>query len=442
MKEGGRGGLRAGTARCDITPPPGLDLAGFAVRHGAALGTRDPLELRALVASHDEARVAVLVFDLLGLPADWVARARDRVAAVAGVPPEHQLYACTHTHCGPETRSLPAMGATDEDYLEALIERAAAAVGEAVHSRQPVELCIGTGSSHAGANRRSAAVAPDGPHDGEIDDIDPTVVAAQFRTPRGVPVATLVNYGCHPTSSAEHVYSADYPGHLRAEVEAATGGPVLYINAAGGDVNLRFPNPRQRGFAVARELGAAIGREAVRALDGAPVSASREVGAASSAALLVYDELIPVDEARRIWEEGRRALADARTPRERREAQHYVIGYAERVLAAADRPAPPDGVRAEVQTLRIGDLAIVAVPVELFSADGRAMRSATPAPRLMIAGWSNGTWGYVPTRRAAARGGYEAEQAFRRYELPAPWHPVSGDNLRAAALEATGRLFP
>jgi len=59
----------------------------------------------------------------------------------------------------------------------------------------------------------------------------------------------------------------------------------------------------------------------------------------------------------------------------------------------------------------------------------------------MIAGWSNGLVGYTPTRRATATGGYEVDDAHRWYGHHAPWTPVSGDNLRAAALNSIGELF-
>ena len=59
----------------------------------------------------------------------------------------------------------------------------------------------------------------------------------------------------------------------------------------------------------------------------------------------------------------------------------------------------------------------------------------------MVAGWSNGNWGYLPTRRVAAHGGYEAETAHPWYQQPAAWTPKSGDALRAAALASLADLF-
>ena len=155
----------------------------------------------------------------------------------------------------------------------------------------------------------------------------------------------------------------------------------------------------------------------------------------------MYAERIARARALELRAEGVAELARAQTLSERRRAHHYMTAYAQRVLDAYDESDWTDHVRVDVQVLRIGDLALVALPVEFFAADGRTIRASTPTPYLMIAGWSNGNLGYVPTRQAFERGGYEAETAFRWYAQSAPWHPISGDNLRLAALDATARVF-
>ena len=90
----------------------------------------------------------------------------------------------------------------------------------------------------------------------------------------------------------------------------------------------------------------------------------------------------------------------------------------DRVIAALNDESWSDRLQVEVQALRIGDLAIAAFPSEIFSADSRSIRADSPAPHTMVAGWSNGLFGYAPTRRAVERGGYEAETAFRILRAP------------------------
>src|SRR5439155_14050598 len=59
--------LRAGVAKVDITPPPGLPMYGYFDRiknNQLATGTLDPLEARALVLEAGDRRAALVTLDL------------------------------------------------------------------------------------------------------------------------------------------------------------------------------------------------------------------------------------------------------------------------------------------------------------------------------------------------------------------------------------------
>ena len=435
------GGLRIGVASGDITPSVGVDLSGFSPRMGSALGVRDRLDVRVLVATGGNATVMLAAFDLVGLTPAWIERTRARVKEVTGIAADRQMYACTHGHGGPETGVLPTMGEPDEEYLNELTATTVAVAQTAIERQTRADMVIGHGRSFAAVNRRSRAVAPDGPADGGPDDIDPTLIAAQARDGDGRPVVTLVNYGCHPTSSRERIFSADYPGHLRRRVQLITGAPCLFINGAGANANLRFADPRARGYGESRGHGHSLALTAVRALQTARPSASTTVAAASRSAVLRHADLPRPAEARAIRAAGVANVQAAASDVMRRHYEAYEVEHADRVLAAHADPAWTGRREVELQALRIGDLAVIATPVELFAADGQAIRAGSAAPATMVAGWSNGNWGYLPTRRVAAHGGYEAETAHPWYQQPAAWTPESGDALRAAALASLAELF-
>ena len=435
------GRIQIGVASGNITPAIGVDLSGFSPRMGAALGVRDPLELHVLAATGGGSTVMLAAFDLVGLTPAWIGRTRERVGAATGIAGDRQMYACTHGHGGPETGVLPTMGDPDNDYLGDLTATTVAVAQAALERQTRAEFVVGFGTSFAGVNRRSRAVAPDGPADGGPDDIDPTLIAAQARDGDGRPVVTLVNYGCHPTSSRERIFSADYPGHLRRSVQLITGAPCIFVNGAGANANLRFADPRARGYGEARGHGHSLALTAVRALQTARPSASNTVAAATRPATLAHADLPSPAKARALQAEGEAHVAAAASDVMRRHHQAYEVEHADRVLAAHDDPAWIGRQDIELQALRIGDLAVIATPVELFAADGQAIRAGSPAPATMVAGWSNGNWGYLPTRRVAAHGGYEAETAHPWYQQPAAWTPESGDALRAAALRSLAELF-
>ncbi len=433
------GQLQVGFAGRDITPPPGIDLSGFGFRFGASLGSLEPLEVGACAVTDGDRILLLLSFDLIGLTIEHLADLRVRIESETGVPGAKQMWTCTHTHGGPETGVLPSMGEKDPDYLASVEEAAVAAAVSALDGVTAADLWLARGESYVGANRRSATFRPGGPEDGHIDDIDAAVVVAEFRDPDGSPIVTLVNYSCHPTGSRESVSTSDYPGHMRRTVSAATSAPCLYVNGAGGDVNQRFDGAGYRSVSNARHHGVALGRAVLDLRSEMRPSTTTHTASASTPADLHYAEPISQAEARRILAEGQRALEATTGTAQRLRIQSHQVDFARLVLDWTPTNGPD--LTVDIQALRMGDLALVAIPSEFFSADGRALRAESRSPELMIAGWSNGLVGYTPTRRAMATGGYEVDDAHRWYGHHAAWDPVSGDNLRAAALKSIGKLY-
>ena len=91
---------------------------------------------------------------------------------------------------------------------------------------------------------------------------------------------------------------------------------------------------------------------------------------------------------------------------------------------------------------RLGDTAIVGAPGEIFGEIGAAVRSASPSPVTLFAGYCNGSLGYVATPEEYPFGGYEPAVSHRGYGHPAPFSPDVAGILRETALELLGQLFP
>ncbi len=60
-----------------------------------------------------------------------------------------------------------------------------------------------------------------------------------------------------------------------------------------------------------------------------------------------------------------------------------------------------------MQIFKIGEVEIVAMPVELFVEYGLEIKSKSLSPNTIIAGYANEVLGYVYTKDAAEKGGYE-----------------------------------
>jgi Neutral/alkaline non-lysosomal ceramidase, N-terminal len=94
---------RAGFAKIPITPPLGVELAGYGVYlERRATEVHDDLFARGLVLEDDAGeRVLLLSLDLVGLSWELSEAIAAQAADAAGLDVERVLVSSTHTHSGP-----------------------------------------------------------------------------------------------------------------------------------------------------------------------------------------------------------------------------------------------------------------------------------------------------------------------------------------------------
>lgn len=387
--------LRVGLAKRDITPPPGLPMAGYTDRPGPAEGSHDSLWARALVLDDGRTRAAAVVADVIGFEGSVVERLR-RGAARCGVPGSHLLVAGTHTHSGPAGLT----GVLDESVVERTVDGAIAALAAASADLEPATVRLGLAPAPAvGANRRRQ----DGPADDEVRVL-------RLDRPQSRRHGALINFACHPTvlSRTNLLYSADYPGYTVGDMERRVGPDALTIfaNGACGDLSTRFTR-RAATFEEAQRLGRLVADGAWRAWMSAVTVEPMPIAAATHRVTLPARTLpTPADAERSLaaaradLERGRRDGTSGGTLR----VLETTLQGAERTLDLARRGIGP--VEAELQALRVGSVILLGMPFELFTDLAAAIRSRTD-PAVLIIGYANARLGYVPTRAAYDEGGYE-----------------------------------
>ena len=149
--------LRAGVARAVTTPPVGITHA----RWGAQTHTRAEvvdldLWATALVLANGATEVAIVDADLGGFPNDLVARIREAITGLTGIPGEHVRLASSHTHSGGNL--TPAWFPEGQEmipgYLAGLVDRIAGAVWEAQRNLRPARVAAAIGHSDVAMDRR------------------------------------------------------------------------------------------------------------------------------------------------------------------------------------------------------------------------------------------------------------------------------------------------
>lgn len=418
--------MRAGH-HCDlITPPIPCGLGGYAARTGPAEGVHDPLFVRSLVLEAEGQRLGIITCDILHLERPLVEDVRARVAALTGIPPERVMLLASHTHSGPSPSPASGIPAPPE-YMAWLSLQLAGSLLQATRRLAPVEPAWAVEPvAGLGKNRTD----PDLP-------FDPTLRLLAFLE-EGRPKAVLLNYGCHPTVMGPEnlLITADWPGAAVAALQRALGGGawVGFAQGCAGDVSARFTR-REQSFAEVERHGRLLAGAALSALGRlVPSGPVRRLGVRSRVVRLEPRPVPPPAEAARQVEAARARLAEL----EAAGAPHAEIRVAQTALQGAEITLryATQGVHAaldcEVQALAIGDVALVSMAGEPFSALGRAIQARSPFAATLVAGYGNGYCGYLPDRDAFNRGGYEA--------LSAPSAPGSGERLVEVALELLDEL--
>jgi hypothetical protein len=252
--------LLAGAARVSIGPRPddlreGVWLGGFgSYRERRASGVHDDPQCRALALSDGETTFVLAVLDLIGASGPLLSSIRADAARLTGLPPEQILIACTHSHASPDTQGL--WGGIGEAYRTHIAHRAASAIWEAHRALAPAQACAASTLLHGVTKNRRG-----------WPETDDTLTSLRLTSPDGAPIATLVNFACHPTSSGSSntEVSRDWCGYAVDAVERESGGVAVYVNGAIGDANPAEAN----GFDASERLGAAVAEAAIASLHSA-----------------------------------------------------------------------------------------------------------------------------------------------------------------------------
>jgi len=151
-------GLRAGEGVLDITPPLGIELAGFHKPPGQerrVKAIRQPSETRALVLGYGPTQLAICSLDILGVDQPMVERIQRAAAARTGIPAENIHVAATHDHSMPTFVQLRQWGGTSPEFMATVEQRTVEAIVAAQADLAPAELALGKCRALGGSHNRT-----------------------------------------------------------------------------------------------------------------------------------------------------------------------------------------------------------------------------------------------------------------------------------------------
>ncbi|HEY3059636.1 MAG TPA: neutral/alkaline non-lysosomal ceramidase N-terminal domain-containing protein [Chloroflexota bacterium] len=400
--------MLAGVCRVDITPPLALPLRGWAARTARAKTAREPLLAQALVLDDEQGGQATIVaIDLPHVGRGLTDDVRARVLASTGI--DAVLLNASHTHSGPPLDLGNGVSWTPQDpeyapYAALLPHLIAGAVYGAYHARKPARVASGSGNVPGVSINRVQ-------HEDPVDD---SVQVLRLDDQQGAPMVILSSFACHGTCMAGQVpdWNADFAAPLRQSVQRdLPGAECLFLQGCAGDIApwdfwMGNPSPRPHTYANRDELGERVGAEIVRVAAGLHAVADARVAATS--------RRLPLRRRQLTWDQAEldlidRSLRGQRTPEYPElwpehvhtvnSAQLYPLGYQRGAVGMYQnmRSRKDAPVQAEVQTIAIGDAAVVANPFEMFNGPGLDIRARSPfAGATFVLGYSNDYLGYLP----------------------------------------------
>ena len=429
--------FRAGAATSNISPRLGVSINGY-FNDRIAGHIHDELHARCLVLDDGKTRLAIVVCDSCMIPRELMDAAKQLIQQRTGIAADHVLISATHTHTAPACVSL-LQSEADADYAKFLVQRIADGVQRAANNLAPAKIGWGVGQEpNQVFNRRwrmKPGTIPANPF-GSTNDLvkmnppvespnlvepadptDPDVSILALQSSEGRPIALLANYSLHYVGTSRgNDISADYYGAFCDRLQTRMAGlgadrldppfVALLANGTSGDINninFRRKPPPTGPYEQIHFVADAVAHEAHRVYQA-----------------LAFRDWVPLGVAQKEIKLGVRLPGEADVARAEqilasaKGAEVKTLGqiYARETVLLKNYP--PE-VPLIIQTMRIGDLGMAAIPCEVFAEIGLDIKAKSQFKPTFTIELANGYNGYLPTPEQHKLGGYETWRARSSY---------------------------
>ncbi len=426
--------LRAGAAQIDITPEAGIQIAGDIGRHRPTEQVVDPIYAKALILESGGRRLCFLCLDLLAMTVEWASNIRRLASERFGLDPEAIMVHVTQTHAAPAMghfmisdgcESIPPdlqwLRGGDDGYNHFALERILEAIRLANESLQRARIGAASGiEGRIAFNRRF--VMRDGtvrthPPKASPDiryvegPIDPELGVLCVRTESSDILAVIAHYTCHPCHGYPLRYiSAGWPGAWSEGIREMCGESCVPLVLNGCCGNIHHDNPLDPNYVDDhRRMGQLLTETTGGVLDRITYQDEALLDWRAKRIRIPIRELDPEE-----LEKARDLLKRHPEP-VWRDKEHTAVEwdwmYAVAYLDLYESRLREPEAEYEIQVFRAGDTAFVGLGGEPFVEGQLRIKLESPAYPTYAAHMCNGYIGYIPTRHAFDRGGYETRTA-------------------------------
>lgn len=404
-------GLTMSYSSADIsgTPEEHMVLAGFAARDELSDGIHLPLYTHCLVVGDGAQKVCIISNDLMEISPAITDTLLNMIAERSGLKKENILMHCIHTHSAPRSGGASNYtGGTNRAWKERMMETVVSNAVKAIKAKgEPFTLEIGKGSSAINGNR----CEKDGP-------VDRSVYVARFLQD-GKPVASIVNYSCHPVSMGPTSYllSSDYPGVAARYLQEAWGGEVFQLSGAQGNVD---PAEGPKKVDYTERIGKQFADD-IKDIEFQTIPSEGLLRIVNKTVDLPYEIDKVTPEAVIRHADSLAASAKTTFPR----FSNDVMGWKEEILERFRTGEVPSKLRYHLHGVNMDGVVFFFSDGEPFCEYQIEAREAFPGTTVFFAGYTNGQNSYLPSQHAyEVRKGYEYEIEQMHVYIKAPY-PLS-----------------
>ena len=409
------GGLQVGFSKVCITPKAPVALSSTNQATYTAVHEDVYLTCVAITDAEDNT-ILMFTVDVSYTNASNQQNLIELASKTTGVPEGNISYSCTHNHSG-----LDPSGTVITLLKNAIKESSAAAMAD----RAPATLEIGTAYPE-GFNFVRHYQTADGHWVGD-NYYSPTGSKAAISERKadnamqlmhfvreGKENVLLINWQAHGTYTykMEHLCT-DFVGSLRDEVSAKTGALVAYFQGAAGNLNPWSnlgDNKFEHSLEGVLDYGKALAQAPIEAMSGLkPVDAS----------CIRITDTVYTGQVRRDSNDLVLAAAAYRQVRESGGTHPEAVVAADGLIHGdqgaeyvSHRSRRAGTIDIEIRAVRLGDVAFVIAPYEMFDDTGLYIKENSPFEMTFLLCYTNGRNGYVPSAKCIAHGCYEFEGSY------------------------------
>ncbi len=371
---------------------------GGGIGPGIVQGQEGKLQATATII-HGNTTLCIVGVDVLMMHRDTMDEATARISKACNIPPSNILINASHTHHAPSTVTVHGYK-RDEEFckrtVEAIVQAAsqAKAIADKATPSQGMfrlgqEATVGQNSRQLLRDGRIYWIGPRDEFVRPTDPFDVDLPVVAFHTREGQLQSAFFNHSTHCIGTRTGKRSPSFYGLAAQELTEEHKAPVTFLSGAAGSTHNLSLDCNEMVIRIKDAFnGAYHGLTAMQSSQLAAIK--REV----PFQIRIFDEQI--EDAKVVEYCRKYAPANA-------DAIIEVFRNSRHTL----KPLQGQERTMWLQVMKIGDVHLVAVPAEYFTALGLEIKRRSPFRYTFICGLSNDYVGYLPNRKGFANGGYQ-----------------------------------